>query len=392
MSLKGNLETTFLASVLQLLCLEQKTGVLRVTSGGDEAKVFFEKGAIVYARESQKDDRLGYLLKSEGIISAEQLEGCLEVVREKKQSLNKILVERGYISPEGLREFNRKQVEEILCDLFLWEKGDFEYRDNIFNLEGEIVTQLNTMELILEASRRVDETSVLRKQITSDKLIFSISNKVQAKKEITLKPNEWRIISLIDGKRTVRRVISESGYEEFAVYKILYSLVSSGLIGKNKEDQYIEKGGDVGQSIIEEVDKRKTILVVDDMKPMRDILRFSLKKVGYDVMVASNGNEALEGVFNKRLPDLIVLDIMMPKMDGYEVIRQLRESDATKHIPVIFLTAKGQKKDVLKGMELGGNDYVVKPYKFKDLHRKIERLLGQKQQRRASSASPVTQE
>jgi DNA-binding response OmpR family regulator len=68
---------------------------------------------------------------------------------------------------------------------------------------------------------------------------------------------------------------------------------------------------------------------------------------------------------------------MMPKMDGYEVLRQLRESDAAKQIPVIFLTAKGQKKDVLKGMELGGNDYVVKPYKFKNLNKKIEKLLGQ---------------
>jgi DNA-binding response OmpR family regulator len=96
-------------------------------------------------------------------------------------------------------------------------------------------------------------------------------------------------------------------------------------------------------------------------------------------VVGSNGKEALECVFNKRLPDLIILDIMMPKMDGYEVIRQLRESDATKHIPIIFLTAKSQKKDVLKGIELGGSDYVVKPYKFKDLHRKIEKLISQKQ-------------
>ena len=240
-----------------------------------------------------------------------------------------------------------------------------------------MVTRLHTIEFILEASRRVDEASVLKKQIPSDKLIFKISGKVQDKEKITLDPNEWRIISLIDGIRIVRQLISESGYEEFAVYKTLYSLFSSGLIEKSKEGQYREDGDDVEHAVIKVEDKRKTILVVDDMQPMRDILRFSLKKEGYDVVVASNGETALKYAFDENSPDLIVLDIMMPKMDGYEVLRQLRESDAAKQIPVIFLTAKGQKKDVLKGMELGGNDYVVKPYKFKNLNKKIEKLLGQ---------------
>ena len=379
MALKGDLKTTFIANILQLLCLEQKNGVLRVTSGKNEVKVFFEEGVIVYARESQKDDRLGYLLKSEGIISAEQLKKCLVVAKKKNQALGRILVKKGYISPERLKNFSHKQVEEIVCDLFCWEKGGFEYKDDSFHFEEEVVTRLHTIEFILEASRRVDEASVLKKQIPSDKLIFKISDKVQDKEKITLNPNEWRIISLIDGIRTVRQLISESGYEEFAAYKILYSLVSSGFIKKSKEGQYRERGDDVEQIPIKVEAKKKTILVVDDMKPMRDILRFSLSKEGYDVMVGINGEEALDCIFNKRLPDLIILDIMMPKMDGYEVIRQLRESDATKHIPVIFLTAKGQKKDVLKGMELGANDYLVKPYIFADLHGKIEKLIGEKE-------------
>ena len=377
MALKGDLKTTFIADILQLLCLEQKNGVLRVTSDKNEVKVFFEEGVIVYARESQKDDRLGYLLKSEGIISAEQLKKCLVVAKEKNQALGKILVKKGYISPERLKNFSHKQVEEIVCDLFCWEKGDFEYKDDSFHFEEEVVTRLHTMELILEASRRIDEASVLKKQIPSDKLIFKTSDKVQDKENITLNPNEWRIISMIDGIRTVRQLISESGYEEFAVYKILYSLVSAGLIEKSKEGQYGEKGDDVEHTDIKVEGKKKTILVVDDIKPMRDILRFSLKKEGYDVVVASNGETALKYALDENLPDLIVMDIMMPKMDGYEVLRQLRESDAAKQIPVIFLTAKGQKKDVLKGMELTANDYVIKPYKFADLNRRIEKLIGE---------------
>jgi len=96
--------------------------------------------------------------------------------------------------------------------------------------------------------------------------------------------------------------------------------------------------------------EKKTILVVDDMSQIRTILRFNLEKEGYNVIDANSGERALEYAVGENIPDLIILDIMMPKMDGYEVIRKLRESDVTKHIPVIFLTAKAQKKDVLKGI------------------------------------------
>ena len=122
--------------------------------------------------------------------------------------------------------------------------------------------------------------------------------------------------------------------------------------------------------------EKKTILVVDDVSQIRTILRFNLEKEGYNVIDANSGERALEYAVGENIPDLIILDIMMPKMDGYEVIRKLRESDVTKHIPVIFLTAKAQKKDVLKGIEAGGNDYVVKPFKFADVHRKIKELTG----------------
>ena len=125
------------------------------------------------------------------------------------------------------------------------------------------------------------------------------------------------------------------------------------------------------------MDKKKTILVVDDMKPMRNILNFSLRKVGYEVRTASTGYEALKYAFDENPLDMILLDINMPGMDGYETFRKLRKSEATKHIPIIFLTAEGQKRDILKGIEAGVNDYVVKPFKFAALHKKIEKLIGE---------------
>jgi hypothetical protein len=237
MNLQGDFEGLTLASILQLLCNDQKTGVLTVTSGEEESRVFFEQGTIVYASSSLKESRLGFLIRNDGVISAQQLQKCLSLAREEGVHLGKIMVEKGYISLDTLKKYNTKQVEAILYNLLFWKKGKFEYKDTRLDLKGMIVTQLNPMRLILEASRRIDELSVLKQSIPSDRLVFKMSGKVQSKEEIKLNANEWRILSLIDGTRTVRQIITESGYDEFAVYKIFYSVISSGLIEQEEEIQ-----------------------------------------------------------------------------------------------------------------------------------------------------------
>ena len=124
---------------------------------------------------------------------------------------------------------------------------------------------------------------------------------------------------------------------------------------------------------------KKRILVVDDTKHIRNILQFSLEKEGYDVITAGNGIEALFIAKTDPMPpDLIVLDIMMPKMDGYQVLCKLKSNDATSSIPVILLTAKAQGPDVIRGIEAGASDYVAKPFKFEALEEKIQKLLGRR--------------
>lgn len=243
MNLQGDFEGLTLASILQLLCNDQKTGVLTVTCDDEQSNVFFENGTIVYASASLREARLGFLMRNDGIISVAQLKKCLALAKEQKLHLGKILVDKGYISLDTLKKYNTKQVEAILYNLLFWKKGRFEYKDARLNLKGMIVTQLNPMKLILEASRRIDELSVLKEFIPSDKLVFKMSGKVQSKEEIKLNANEWRILSLIDGTRTVRQIITESGYDEFAVYKIFFSVISSGLI-KQKEEVSLDDSPD----------------------------------------------------------------------------------------------------------------------------------------------------
>ena len=110
------------------------------------------------------------------------------------------------------------------------------------------------------------------------------------------------------------------------------------------------------------------ILVVDDEKNIVDIIAFNLKKEGYTVIVARDGERALEA-FKKESPDLVILDIMMPKIDGFEVCKRIRQNSNT---PIIMLTAKAEELDKILGLELGADDYVTKPFSTRELMARVK--------------------
>jgi DNA-binding response OmpR family regulator len=116
------------------------------------------------------------------------------------------------------------------------------------------------------------------------------------------------------------------------------------------------------------------VLVADDEEDIRALVAFRLKRAGYEVITAADGEEALL-LATTRLPDLVVLDMMMPKATGLEVTRSMREHDATKDIPVILLTARAQEGDVVRGFGAGADDYVKKPFSPQDLQARVQALL-----------------
>jgi len=118
------------------------------------------------------------------------------------------------------------------------------------------------------------------------------------------------------------------------------------------------------------------ILVVDDEIYIVHILDFSLGMEGYEVVTALDGEQALEKARSEK-PDLIVLDIMMPKLDGYETCKMLKAEAETRNIPVILLSAKGRNVDQKVGFEVGADDYITKPFSPRKLVERINSILGQ---------------
>jgi len=119
------------------------------------------------------------------------------------------------------------------------------------------------------------------------------------------------------------------------------------------------------------------VLVADDDPDILTLVGFRLERAGYEVLPARDGEEAL-ALALERQPDLAILDVMMPKLDGYEVTQRLRDNPATSGMPVILLTARVQEADITRGFEAGADDYIKKPFSPQELRARVQAILGRR--------------
>ncbi len=131
------------------------------------------------------------------------------------------------------------------------------------------------------------------------------------------------------------------------------------------------------------------ILVVDDEENIRELVRYNLAREGYQVTTVGSGEEALKQVSSK-LPDLIVLDLMLPGMDGFDVCRQLKNDSRTAHIPIVMLTVKGEESDIVVGLELGADDYITKPFSPKVLLARLKAVLRRREKEPIGESDVMT--
>jgi DNA-binding response OmpR family regulator len=133
------------------------------------------------------------------------------------------------------------------------------------------------------------------------------------------------------------------------------------------------------------------ILVADDSPNIREILQMSLENLGYAVILAEDGERAMER-FSQDKPDLLIVDVMMPKVNGFQICRRVKSNPATHAIPVILLTARSQQEDVYWGKDCGADEYMTKPFSTKELEQVVARLLRRRQESQTGRTSGVREE
>ncbi|HEY9204648.1 MAG TPA: response regulator [Candidatus Methanoperedens sp.] len=187
----------------------------------------------------------------------------------------------------------------------------------------------------------------------------------------------WREKELLEaiksGKSTTSEIVGRVNMSKVTALKYLESLKEKGMVDYEEIGSarvWFLKTKEI------KIEKKIKVLVVDDDKNVITIIRDSLPDGQFEILEAVNGKEALGMVFAGS-PDILILDIMMPEMDGYKVCEELKSHESSKDIPIIILSAKASVEDKLKAMNLGIDDYIVKPFDPRELNARIKMRLKQ---------------
>ena len=227
--LQGNLAAFKLPEVLTFLAGARKSGTLTLTSGSRESYVFFNEGALVYAGSNDEQFRLGAILLRKKRLTRVECDLIDELMRREGGRFGEIAVQQGILSEAQLRDFLKVQVSEILYDGFVWNGGTFAFQENL-DLPGYAVTiSVDLGNLIMEGARRIEEWEQCIRLLPDKSVVFHVVARPSEEK-ITLTADEWRILFLINGQRTLEELVQAAEEDAFHIYRVVYGLLSNKLI------------------------------------------------------------------------------------------------------------------------------------------------------------------
>lgn len=237
MPIQGPLRELGIHDVFQLLDLSRKTGRLRVSSAlrDNEGTVFFRGGRVVSATIRSNPHPLGAVLLRAGRITEQELAHARDAqqVSEERRRLGEILVDEGIISRRDLERFIRRQVETVIFELLSWQEGFFSFVESEGETESaEGLTSIPTESLLMEGARRLDEWTQIQQRVPHLGVVPVLAEvgSAQPAPVLDLLPNEWEVLAIIDGARDVRTLASTLGRSEFEVAKIVFGLLTTGVI------------------------------------------------------------------------------------------------------------------------------------------------------------------
>lgn len=286
MALEGTLKDFSLADIFQLIGLQRKTGVLRLTGSSDAVTVTFLDGQVVAADSENKriENRLGHVLVKKGNITAEQLNRALEIQKETLQRLGFILVNNNFISRDQLREALQMQILGTIYRLFRWQDGEYHFsQESTIEYDRENVLPITAESILMEGARMIDEWPIIEKRIRSYDMVFrkkpvdqqivvvdeedadeldfdmgdapAAASTADAGDQIRITAEEKATYELVDGVRNVGEIVEMSRLSEFDTNKYLYELLTRDLIEEARK--VAQKAGPareaVGQTAATEV-------------------------------------------------------------------------------------------------------------------------------------------
>lgn len=228
--LHGFLDYFSLPMVLQFLSMNEKTGGLGLISQEKETQIFFSHGSVVFAVSNQEKFRLGAILVRKRKMDTSQQKKIEQRMLSGGGKFGSIAVQDGILSREELHTYLKIQASEIIYDSFAWSGGAFSFVNQSHPPDYAVPIAIDLTNLIMEGARRMDEFGYFNERLPEKSAIYQVSPNPDIQEKISLSLTEWKILFLINGKRTLEDICSESSEEELEVYKIVYGLYVNKLV------------------------------------------------------------------------------------------------------------------------------------------------------------------
>jgi hypothetical protein len=228
--LNGTLDDFRLPDVLRLISLARKTGVLRLSSEGERGSVYFRTGRVYFAEVSTDQVSVGQRLVDAGLLAGDVLDAALARSDESGRPVAEILRTSAGVPQGGLERAVRDQIQDATFELMRWGEGEFAWQ-NEQQVQLEVSASLAVDDLILEAARRLDDLAVRERKVVSERSIPTLSAAfASAADPITISPEQWRILALLDGRRSARQIALLAGMDVEEALRDLYRLVTGGVV------------------------------------------------------------------------------------------------------------------------------------------------------------------
>lgn len=390
--MQGNLSEIDIRSILQLIELGQRTGLLFVEAYAEALPqtwfIFFLNGQIVYSQEEggsvfRLRDYLRYYrinLQREEKLPTTDSDKSLEA---PEYGYLWRLLEQDIINPIQARSIIHGLVHETLFDLLSLREGNF-----IFELDKPLTPQLTTLEiapLVNKVFKQVQEWKLLYPYIQCPDQCPVLTDIERLRSSLASSTVE-KLQHWADGKTSLRQLARFLNRDVLTLAKAIYPYVQQGLIHiVSVENQSSFTHNRSTQQHSQENQSIKGIVCIDDALAICEKVQSILQPQGYNAIAFTNPLEALNRVFQLQ-PHLILCDIVMPDLDGYQLCAMLRHSSAFRLVPIIMLSAKTSYIDRAKANMVGATDYLTKPFESTELLLLIKKYLNQK-----SGRSPINE-
>lgn len=254
-ALQGDASAFRLPEVLTFVSTTRKSGTFTVVNGAREARLFFENGALIYANSNQEQFRLGAILLRKKKITRDQRDRIDALMQREGGQFGKLCVEAGVMTEAQLRDSLKIQVSEIVYDAFVWDGGTFSFVQETTLPSHAVTISIDLTNLIMEGARRIEEWEQCVKLLPDPSVIFRVVTAPRDEK-ITLTADEWKILFMINGQRTIAELCEDSEDDPFQVYRLLYGLRANKLIEVAGQRSGDDTGAGAGDATIRQTSPR----------------------------------------------------------------------------------------------------------------------------------------